>query len=199
MPAARARADRADRVFVLPKGKLLLMVPPHLKDDAIAKAPQLRFPSVGGDAAVIAFIATPWRALSGLGVPLELPHTITSAILSITPSEDGGAVLHVEAVEETSDAAVADAALLASAINALTQRNVGALGALLFGGQTLSLVDPIQLRAVGKVIHGDARITPRQLERLLGFAEAWVDAMNGDPPSLPSAAPAPRARPRLDR
>ncbi|HEX7671021.1 MAG TPA: hypothetical protein VF395_15605, partial [Polyangiaceae bacterium] len=62
VPAARARADRADRVFVLPKGHILMMVPPHLQDDAIQKAPSIAFPAIGGRAAVVAFLKTPWRA-----------------------------------------------------------------------------------------------------------------------------------------
>jgi hypothetical protein len=195
IPAARAHADRADRIFVLPKSKIVLMVPPHLKDDAIAKAPRMAFPAIGGDAAVVAFIAKPWRATMGLRVPVELPHSIASVSLSLSPSADGGAVLHVDAVDESPEIAQADAALLTRAINTLTQQNVGALGALLFGGQTLSLIEPVELKAVGKSIRGDATVTPRQLERLLGFAEGWVDAITGGPaPSLGSAAPTTGAR-----
>lgn len=202
VPAARARADRSDRIFVLPKGHILLMVPPHLKDDAIAQAPQLSFPAVGGQAAVVAFLATPWRALLGLNAPVEIPRSIASATLTVTPSDDGGAVLHVSAVDETPDAAKSDASLLTRAINALTQRNVGAVGAILFGGQTLSLIEPIDLHADGKTIRGDARVTPRQLERLLGFAEGWVDVITGGGPpprassqSLPRSPVAPLAPP----
>jgi hypothetical protein len=182
IPAARAHADRADRVFVLPKSKIVLMVPPHLKDDAISKAPHMAFPSVGGEAALVAFIAKPWRATMGLRVPVEVPRTIASVSLSLSPTSDGGATLHVDATDESPEAAQADAATLTQAINAVTQQNVGALGALLFGGQTLSLIEPVDLRAVGKSVRGDAKITPRQLERLVGFAEGWVDAITGGPP-----------------
>jgi hypothetical protein len=192
VPAARARADRAERVFVLPEGKrhVVLMVPLHLKDDALDKAPHMSFPAIGGNAAVVAVISTPWRALLGLRMPVEVPHTIASATLSVTPSEDGGAVLHVEARDETPEAAESDAALLTRAINTLTQRDVGALGALLFGGQTLSLIEPIELRADKATIRGDARVTPRQLERILGFAEGWVDAVTAPrPPGPPSPVP----------
>jgi hypothetical protein len=181
VPAARARADRADRVFVLPKGHILMMVPPHLQDDAIQKAPSIAFPAIGGHAAVIAFLATPWRALLGLNVPVEVPRSIRSATLTVTPAEDGGAVLHVEAIDESPETAKADASLLTRAINLLTQRDVGAVGALLFGGKTLSLIEPIDLAGEGSVIRGDARVTPRQLERILGFAEGWVDAISGPP------------------
>jgi len=195
IPAARARADRADRVFVLPKGKVLLMVPPHLADDAIDKASHLALPQVGGSAAVVAFVATPWRALAGLRVPLEIPKTIASVALLVTPSEDGGVVLHIDAVDDSNESAKDHAGMLTTAINAVTQQNVGALGALLFGGQTLSLVEPIELRAEGKTIRGDARVTPRQLDRLLGFAEAWVDAITGGPPPIPASASTTSSKP----
>ncbi len=211
IPAARAHADRADRIFVLPKSKIVLMVPPHLKDDAIAKAPRMAFPAVGGDAAVVAFVAKPWRALMGLRLPVDVPHSIASVSLSLSPTADGGAVLHVDAVDESPEVARDDAALLTRAINTMTQQNVGALGALLFGGQTLSLIEPVELKALGKSIRGDATITPRQLERLLGFAEGWVDAITGGPPPLPGPvtpaqgtgsrrpAPAPTSAPRPAR
>jgi hypothetical protein len=198
IPVARAHADRADRIFVLPKSKIVLMVPPHLKDDAISKAPHMGFPSIGGDAALVAFIAKPWRATMGLRVPVEVPRTIASVSLSLSPTSDGGATLHVDATDASPEAAQADAATLTQAINAVTQQNVGALGALLFGGQTLSLIEPVDLRAVGKSIRGDAKVTPRQLERLVGFAEGWVDAMTGGPPApIGSAGAPPSDRPRV--
>ncbi len=190
VPAASAHADHADRIFVLPKGKLLLMVPPHLKEDAIAKAPGLKLPRLGGNAAVVAFVATPWRALSGLNVPVDVPKSIASVSVAVTPSDDGGALLHVEAVDASKEAARADADLLTRAINLGTQRDVGALGALLFGGEKLSLIEPIALRAMGNVIRGDARVTPRELERALAFAEGWVDAVMG-----PATLPVPERRP----
>ncbi len=192
-PAALAHADRADRVFVLPKKKIVLMVPPHLKDDAIEKAPSMSFPSIGGKAAAVAFIKNPSHALRGLGLGVDLPHGIDSASVSVTPADDGGATLDIIAIDASPEAASDDAALLTQAINALTQRDVGALGALLFGGQTLSLIERVSLVADGKKIEGTARITPRQLDRILGFAEAWVDSISGPAPH-PSAVPSSRPR-----
>lgn len=190
IPAARARADRADRVFVLPKPGLLMMVPPHLADDAIKKAPGLDIPSAGGSAALIAFIANPWRALLGLGAPVELPKTIRKATLTLSPTEDGGATLHIDATDESPEAARADAAMLTSAVNALTQQNLGAVGALLFGNSKMSFIEPVSLVASGASIRGDSRVTPRQLERLLGFAEGWVDSLEGGPGVRPTGMPA---------
>jgi hypothetical protein len=146
---------------------------------------------VPGKAAAVAFIATPWRALAGLGVQAPIPRSIVSVSITATPNEDGGAVLHIDAVDESPESAMRNAMALGPAINALTQQNVGALGALLFGGSTLSLVEKVDLHADGKIIRGDARVTARQLERLLGFAEAWVDALEGGPPPGLSPGPPP--------
>jgi hypothetical protein len=207
-PVARARADRADRVFALPPGKTLVMVPPQLKDDVVAKAGKMRLPPVKGKAAVVAFIATPWRILLGLHAPADIPHSIASVSLSVEPREDGGAVIHVEAVDESPDAARTNATALTSAINLLTQRNVGGLGSLIFGSETLSLIEPVELHAEGKKIVGDAVVTPRQLSRILGFAEGWLDSLESrraqprqTAPSptgtlaVPTATPAPTAPP----
>jgi hypothetical protein len=189
IPVARARADRAERIFVLPKGKTLLMVPPHLKDDAVAKASSMRLPAVKGKAAVVAFVSHPWRVLLGLHTPGEIPHSIASVSLSVEPRDDGGAIIHVEATDESEDSAKSNATLLTNAINVLTQRNVGALGSLLFGGETLSLIEPIDLHAQGKKIVGDAQVTKRELERMLAFAEGWLDSIQARnaPQRTPSA------------
>jgi hypothetical protein len=168
------------------------MVPPHLADDAIDKAAGMTLPPSAGPAAVIAFVAHPWRALSGLRVPVQIPESIASVALTVVPSDDGGAVLHIDASDESPESAKSHAALLTTAINTVTQQNVGALGALLFGGQTLSLIEPVDLHADGRRIVGDARVTPRELERLIGFAEAWVDSITGGPPAVPASAAAPR-------
>ena len=72
--------------------------------------------------------------------------------------------------------------------------NVVAPDGAIFGGSTLSLIERVQLRADGNLIRGDATVTPQQLDRLLRFAEAWVDSLEAPPPSL-----APPARPRAPR
>lgn len=200
IPVARARADRAERLFLMPKGKTLLMVPPHLKDDALSKVASLRVPPVKGKAALVAFIATPWRILLGMRAPADIPHSISSVSLTVEPRDDGGAVIHISGVDGSPEAAQANAATLTNAINLLTQRNVGALGSLLFGGETLSLVEPVELHAEGKKIVGDAVVTRRQLDRLIGFAEGWLDSLQarrapqgaGAPSAPPAATPAPR-------
>ena len=176
IPAARARADRAERTFVLARPGIVMMVPPRLTDDAIKKAPHASFPKIGGNAALVAFIATPWRVLLGVNAPIDIPRSIRSVMLAVSPRADGGVDLRLEALDESPEAAAQNAVMLSHAINLVTQRNMGALGALLFGGQTLRLIEPVAFRADGSKIVGTARATQRQVDRILNFAESWLDS-----------------------
>jgi hypothetical protein len=61
----------------------------------------------------------------------------------------------------------------------------------------------VELRAEGKKIVGDAVVTSKQLSRIIGFAEGWLDSMQSRrapqsvPPGGATAAPAaaPTTRP----
>lgn len=171
-----------------------MMVPPYLKDDAIEKAPALDVPAVGGGAAFIAFVAQPWRALGARG-PVEVPKSIRKVTFTLIPASDGGATLRIDALDESPDAARSHAALLTSAVNTLTQQNMGAVGALLFGSATVSFIEPVNLVAKGASIQGDAHVTSRQLDRLIGFAEGWVDSLEAPPRPASSGAPLSSGRP----
>jgi hypothetical protein len=70
----------------------------------------------------------------------------------------------------------------------LTNPELGALGAL-FGVRSLSFLDPIDLEARGRRIHGELRIKPVQLERLLTYAEELVRQWTGRRVSAPAPAP----------
>ncbi|MET0409651.1 MAG: hypothetical protein ABW217_00075 [Polyangiaceae bacterium] len=193
-PAARAHADRAQRLFVFSGPRILVIAPPHLERQLLGASID-RFPEPGSDDALVVNIKTPWRALMGL--PFELPKSLAWARLGVLPLADGGAQLRVEA--EDADAAQAEehAYLLERAINALTNPELGALGALL-GVRSLSFLDPIELEARGRRIRGELRVKPAQLERLLTYAEEMVRQWTGrrapapvPSPTQPSPAPAP--------
>jgi hypothetical protein len=192
-PAARAHADRAERLFVFSGPRILVIAPPHLERQLLGASIE-RFPEPGSDDALVVNIKTPWRALMGL--PFELPKSLAWARLGVLPLADGGAQLRVEA--EDADSAQADehAYLLERAINALTNPELGALGALL-GVRSLSFLDPIELEAKGRRIRGELRVKPAQLERLLTYSEEMVRQWTGRraPSPLPSTsqptAPAP--------
>lgn len=188
VPAAEARADRATRTFVLAKPGMLLMVPPRLADDALQKGPKLSLPRFRSEVALVAFVATPYRVFLNLNVPFQVPQSIKSVIIKVIPSPDGGALIEIDATDESAETARRNADLLERGVNMATQQNLGALGALLFGGQTLQLLEPIKLTADDNKIHGTAKATARQLDRMLNFAESWVDAMNNRGRARPQPA-----------
>lgn len=187
--AARAHADRAQRLFVFSGPRILVIAPPQLERQLLGASIE-RFPEPGSDDALVVNIKTPWRALMGL--PFELPKSLAWARLGVLPLADGGAQVRVEA--EDADAAQAEehAYLLERAINALTNPELGALGALL-GVRSLSFLDPIELEAKGKRIRGELRVKPAQLERLLTYAEEMVRQWTGRraPSPAPSTNPPP--------
>ncbi len=189
MPAARAHADRAERLFVLSAPNVLVVAPPHLERQLLA-APPTGFPSPEGDAALVAHIKTPWRALMGL--PFRLPESIAWLRLDVVPLEDGGAQVRISAEDADARQAAEHAQSLSVALNALTNPDLGALGALV-GLRSIAFVDKIQFQARNERITGQVRVSPRQLDRLLTYTEELVMSWTGrrsDAP--PGVGPGPR-------
>jgi hypothetical protein len=186
VPAARASADRAERLFVMPSPNLLVVAPPHLEKQLLS-ASALRFPTPEGKEALVLHVRAPAHALRGL--PVSLPDSFAWLRLDVTPQEDGGAQLRITAEDASARDATSHARSLSTALNALTNPDLGALGALL-GLRSIAFVDPIELRARGAQISGQVNVSRHQLERLLGLAEElladWSE--RGPPkPVLPAA------------
>jgi hypothetical protein len=193
VPAARAHADRADRLFVLPSSNLLIVAPPHLEQQLLA-APPMKFPAPEGREALVLHVKSPSHALRGL--PLALPETIAWLRLDVTPLESGGASVRVTALDADAQQAHAHARNLSMAINALTNPDLGALGALL-GMRSIAFIDRLDLTAHGDRISGEAEVSRAQLERLLGLAEELLEDWSGRGRVPRSAAPVgPRASER---
>jgi hypothetical protein len=192
IPAARARADRAERVFVFTSPNVLVIAPPRLEKQIFA-APPTGFPAPEGDQALVVHVKTPWRAL--IGLPFELPRSLAWLRLDVTPLDSGGALVRLEARDETAAAARDHAAALSLALNAVTNPDLGPLGALL-GLQSIAFIDPLRLQARGERISGEVTIRPRQMDRLMAYAEQLVAEWTGSR-SVESARSG-SARPRAD-
>jgi hypothetical protein len=175
LPAARAHADRAERLFVLPSPSLLVVAPLHLEKQLLAMPPA-KFPEPEGSQAVVVHVKSPSRALRG--APLALPESIAWLRLDVTPLESGGANVRVTAQDADAQQARANARNLSLAINALTNPDLGALGALL-GMRSIAFVDRLDLAANGDRISGEVDVSRAQLERLLGLAEELLEDWNG--------------------
>lgn len=193
IPAARAHADRAERLFVLSAPDILVVAPPHLEKQ-ILSAPPTRFPMPDGEEALVLHVKTPWRALMGL--PFTLPESLAWLRLDVLPLADGGAQLRLTAEDVDASTAAGHAQSLTLALNAITNPDLGPLGALV-GLRSIALLDKIHFQANGRRISGQVRVTPRQLDRLLSYTEEMVAQWTGRraqgsaSDALPARSPSP--------
>lgn len=193
LPVARAFADRAERLFALTAPNILVVAPPHLEQPLLA-APPARFPSPRGDAALVLHVKTPWRAL--IGLPFRLPESIAWLRCEIIPNADGSAQLRMSGEDADAARAAEHARSLSDALNALTNPDLGALGALV-GLRSIAFIDRIQFRAHDERISGEVRVSQRQLERLLVYGEELVQSWSGR--RLQGGSPARQAAPEAPR
>ncbi len=165
VPAATAYADRAPRVLVMPSSNVVVVVPPGLRDVALAlKRP--RIPKPTGSEVVWAYAVTPWRPARALGV--QLPKSLKWAKVWVTPRDDGGAVVEAEAEDASAEAASTHASELNAQIqDALsTVASFSLLGQMLLGTKAVRLVEHVEITADGDKLHGTATLTEAQIERI---------------------------------
>ncbi len=177
--AARAKADRAERVFVLPRPGIVVVTPPSAADHALKVGKSLRFPRPKGKEALTTYVITPWRAFRG--IPFQVPKSIKWVRMKIVPTDNGGAYAELVAEDESEAAAKQNAQLLTTRLNTVTRIDLTKKGGV-FGkaarfllGDEVKLVEPVAFTSKGKQIHGKVVATPKQLGSLLeaisGYAE----------------------------
>lgn len=197
VPAANARADRAQRLFViLPEASLAIVTPPSAAAHALSLAgKRVAFPAAPGAQAVRAHVATPWRIF--IGLPFSIPRSIESAEFSLIPTVAGGATLEVTLEDASPQQAEEDRDLLWTAF-----RSNELVPLLEFAAGRLSL----RLRAEGSQIRATLDLTPQQVAFAMNLVEGWIlertrartprasDAGEGDAQApRPPALPAPEA------
>ena len=208
--AARAKADRAERVFVLPRPGIVVVTPPSAADHALKVGKSLRFPRPKGKEALTTYVITPWRAFRG--IPFQVPKSIKWVRMKIIPTENGGAYAELVAEDESEAAAKKNAQLLTTRLNTVTRIDLRKKGGV-FGkaarfllGDEVKLVEPVAFTSKGKQIHGKVVATPKQLGSLLeaisGYAEQLAkDAKKKKQAAVADAgldAGAPKAPAKLD-
>ncbi len=193
-PAARARADRADRLFVMPAPKLIVVTPPSAERHALALSPKTRFPRAKGDEAVTAYIVKPSQSLRGL--PLRLPASLKWLRIKARQAEGGGAVVHIHGLDETPELAEHHAQMLEEGITAMSRLDLGLLGALLGRSQT-QFIERVHFTSDGRNIRGELGLTEQQLGTIVDLlTQLMGGAPRRPPPPVPdAAAEAPGSRP----
>jgi hypothetical protein len=174
-PMAFAQADRADRLFALPRERIAVVAPVGLEKQLVQIGPKVNIPNSKGDEALVAFIKTPWRVF--IGRDFDLPKSIAWMRLRVIPNADGGVVLEVEAEDESAELAKQNAELVARRINSMAQ--MGGLGAFLAGFGLEPFVDHVTLTTNEKKIEGKLVVRPKQLKRILNTVEVWIEAQTG--------------------
>ncbi|HSC86816.1 MAG TPA: hypothetical protein VLC09_06075 [Polyangiaceae bacterium] len=173
-PLVKARADRADRLFVAPNARVVAVVPPSAEKSARALSRKVGFPPAG-TAALEAYVVTPWRVARGTG--FKVPDTLRWARFEAEASESGGAIVQIEAEDESEELALEHAASLEKSVRAASTLDLGGgvlggLASLAFGSSKQRFIERIQFVAHGKRIEGRLEFTRKQLATLLDLADA---------------------------
>jgi hypothetical protein len=185
VPAAQARADRGDRVFVLPGPKLLVVAPPAILESAkkFRRLPR----ELKGDEIALLHLDTPSNAF--LGLPVVVPKSIRSADVRLSPRADGGVIIDVLAHDETEPLARADARALTEALAAATSLNLGLFGSVLFGSSQKKFIEKGSFEADGSDIRGEIVLTRAQVETVLELASGFLAGRAAPRPRASAATP----------
>lgn len=172
IPTALTFADRAERVILFPGPKVLMVVPPHLREQAQRQG-AIGVPKAKGPEAMVASTVNPAKVLRRFGV--DIPATLQSATIRLTPLADGGALLELEARDESEARAKETANLLTTQINAAVDALSSVSGlANMFGFRGLAEVASlprVTLSADGKKVKGRQVLTQSQVTFILGQVE----------------------------
>jgi hypothetical protein len=186
VPAAQARADRGDRVFVMPAPKLLVVAPPSVLEAAkkFKKLPR----ELKGDEIAIVHLDTPANAF--IGLPVVIPKSIRSADVRLSPRADGGVIIDILAHDETEPLARSDAQALTQALTAATSLNLGLFGSVLFGSSQKKFIEKGTFEADGTDIRGEIVLSRDQVVTVLELASGFLTSRSPKPRSS-AATPAP--------
>lgn len=182
-PAARARADRADRLFVMPAPHLIVVTPPSAERHALSLSPKTRFPRAAGDEAVTAYILKPSQSLRGL--PLRLPASLKWLRIKARQAEGGGATVHIHGLDETPELAEHHAQMLQEGVTAMSRLDLGMLG-LLLGRSETRFIESVEFTADGRNIRGELGLTEQQLGSIVDLLTQLMGGAPRRPPPQPA-------------
>ncbi|WP_437311437.1 hypothetical protein [Sorangium sp. So ce388] len=160
VPAARATAERSERIFAMVPEKRLLVVLPAEEEAQLSKLKSMKGFNKSSAAGIVISMLTPANAFRGVQA---LPRSLAWMRLTVTPTKDGGADLALTAGDESAEEALAHARELTRTLNALRTINLGIT--------RIDVVDEVTFNTDGKVIWSKLHVTNRQLKLIMGFVE----------------------------
>lgn len=189
VPAAVARADRAQRYFVFPGPHVVVVAPPSAAQSALSLGPKARIPAPKGGEAMTAYVVTPWRVF--MGMPFSVPRTIKWVRVRVIPRADGGVVAEIEAEDESDDTAARDAKYIEQQLNNVAHINLGVLSVLL-GHQSSNFIERVSFTNDGKTVRGTLSADASQVSMLFDLVGAAIANFQHEPAPAP-VTPLPRA------
>jgi len=192
---AKAKADRATRLFAAPKNGIVAVAPPSVEASLKKLGRKLSFPEAAPGTAAHVYLKEPQKTFRAMG--LRLPETIRWVTIVVVPDADGGVHLRLEAEDESEAAATEHADSLevalrkASEIDFSKMGSLGAFAAFAFGTTKKKVVDSIELEARGDHIAGLVHVTARQLLDLADLLDAILPPPAQSEPALPDPPPTP--------
>ena len=154
VPAALARADRAERVLVMPSRSMVVVAPLSARDSALSFPATARVPPPEGDEALYGALKAPGYALEKHGVPVRLPDSVESVRFWVRPLADGGAEGRFVAQDRSAE----DAQRTMESLRSQTETLRAATGLMGLGstllGRRPSGIDPEDLAVIVVLIGG---------------------------------------------
>jgi len=175
VPAARATADKGERIFALVPDKRLLAVLPADASDQLKTLKDHRGFAKSSAVGILISMVTPARAFKNL--PIKVPPELTRLRLAVTPTADGGADVALELTDGSADLATTHAAEIDEAIERIRKPDLGVLGS--FG--SIELFTRVTFESSGPIIRGRTHVTEHQLRRIMVYAEGELTKKKAAP------------------
>ncbi|MRG90577.1 hypothetical protein [Polyangium spumosum] len=162
VPAAIAKADKGERIFALVPGKRMLVVLPADAKGELAKVKSTKGFNKSSAVGIALSMVTPHRAFKGL--PFQIPDTFKWLRLSVTPTDDGGADVLLEALDKDA---------------ALAQKHADELGPIVEGFRKVEIpfigrfevLGPTPFTAEGDLVRATTHVTNKQLKYIMSAVE----------------------------
>lgn len=197
---AKARADRATRIFSAPASDIVAVAPESALESVKKLGKKTRFPRGQEHVAVQAYVVTPWRAFKGTGI--RIPKSIEWVRMEVRPQSSGGATLRLMAQDGSDQQARRNAQMLERMIRQAVEIDFGRMGALgslaslAFGGRDQKMLEAVEFRSEGDRIFGALTATEKQLENLMDLLDAFLPPEPGSKSGRKSSAERERRAPR---